>query len=92
MVETAQAAQGGPTGGLTAAPLDDVVLAMGVVDNLRHADTLVRAGFLMVEDVPRVVAHAERSWIWLTGPSAAANRRLTSGGYSIDSSTAGNPR
>ena len=41
MVETAQAAQGGLTGGVTAAPLDDVMLAMDVVDNLRHADKLV---------------------------------------------------
>ena len=41
MVETAQAAQGGPTGDVTAAPLDDVMLAMDVVDNLRHADKLV---------------------------------------------------
>ena len=58
----------------------------------RHADTLVRAGFLLVEDVPRVVEHAERAWFWLMGASAAANRRLTSGGFPIDSSTAGNPR
>jgi Family of unknown function (DUF6384) len=41
MVETAQAAAGGLTGRATAAPLDDVMLAMDVVDNLRHADRLV---------------------------------------------------
>jgi hypothetical protein len=58
----------------------------------RHADTQARAGFLLVEDVPRVVERAERAWIWLMGQSAAANRRLTSGGYPTDSSTAGNPR
>jgi Family of unknown function (DUF6384) len=40
MVETAQAA-GSATGQATAAPLDDVMLAMDVVDNLRHADKLV---------------------------------------------------
>ena len=41
MVETAQAAAGGLPGRATAAPLDDVMLAMDVVDNLRHADQLV---------------------------------------------------
>jgi hypothetical protein len=40
MVETAQAA-GSVTGQATTAPLDDVMLAMDVVDNLRHADRLV---------------------------------------------------
>jgi uncharacterized protein DUF6384 len=40
MVETAQAS-GSVTGQATAAPLDDVMLAMDVVDNLRHADKLV---------------------------------------------------
>ena len=40
MSETAQAAPG-ITGGQAAAPLDDVMLAMDVVDNLRHADKLV---------------------------------------------------
>src|SRR5512144_115529 len=40
MVEAAQAAPG-ITGGQAAAPLDDVMLAMDVVDSLRHADTLV---------------------------------------------------
>src|SRR5512147_833643 len=40
MVEAAQAAPG-ITGGQAAAPLDDVMLAMDVVDSLRHADRLV---------------------------------------------------
>jgi Alpha/beta hydrolase domain len=31
----------------------------------RHAETLTRAGFLLVEDVPRVVEQAERGWTWL---------------------------
>lgn len=39
MVETTQAAH--VPGQVTAAPLDDVMLAMDVVDNLRHADRLV---------------------------------------------------
>jgi Family of unknown function (DUF6384) len=41
MAEAAQPSQGGLTGRAAAAPLDDVMLAMDVVDNLRHADTLV---------------------------------------------------
>ena len=41
MVETTQAASGSVPGQVTAAPLDDVMLAMDVVDNLRHADRLV---------------------------------------------------
>src|SRR5512144_2981355 len=40
MVEAAQAAPG-ITGVQAAAPLDDVMLAMDVVDSLRHADKLV---------------------------------------------------
>ena len=40
MSGAAQAAPGG-TGGQAAAPLDDVMLAMDVVDSLRHADKLV---------------------------------------------------
>jgi hypothetical protein len=30
-----------------------------------HAQTLARSGFLLVEDIPRVVERAERSWTWL---------------------------
>ena len=41
MVEAAQAAPGITGGQAAAAPLDDVMLAMDVVDSLRHADTLV---------------------------------------------------
>jgi alpha/beta hydrolase family protein len=37
----------------------------------RHAETLARAGFLLVEDVPRVVEQAERGWIWLIPPVPA---------------------
>jgi hypothetical protein len=40
MAAIAQAASGG-AGGSAPAPLDDVMLAMDVVDNLRHADKLV---------------------------------------------------
>ncbi len=40
----------------------------------RHAETLARSGFLLVEDVPRVVEQAERSWTWLM-PSLPASRR-----------------
>src|SRR5512147_1047185 len=40
MVEAAQAAPG-ISGGQAGAPLDDVMLAMDVVDSLRHADKLV---------------------------------------------------
>ena len=28
----------------------------------RHAETLVRSGWLLVEDVPRVIEQAERHW------------------------------
>ena len=45
----------------------------------RHADALVRMGFLLLDDVPRVVENAERAWLWLMGPPAA-KRGLTSGG------------
>jgi hypothetical protein len=41
MAATAQAAPDGAGAGAPAAPLDDVMLAMDVVDNLRHADKLV---------------------------------------------------
>ena len=41
MVEAAQAAPGNLAGRAASAPLDDVMLAMDVVDNLRHADKLV---------------------------------------------------
>jgi hypothetical protein len=40
----------------------------------RHAETLARSGYLLVEDVPRVVEQAERSWTWLM-PSLPASRR-----------------
>ncbi len=40
----------------------------------RHAEMLARSGFLLVEDVPRVVEQAERSWTWLM-PSLPASRR-----------------
>ena len=57
----------------------------------RHADALARAGFLLAEDVPRVVERAERSWLWLMGPAPAAKRSLTSSRYPTDSSPAGYP-
>jgi hypothetical protein len=38
----------------------------------RHAETLVRAGFLLVEDVPRVVEQVERGWTWLMPPVPAS--------------------
>jgi hypothetical protein len=41
MAEAAQAAPAGRAGTQPAAPLDDVMLAMDVVDNLRHADALI---------------------------------------------------
>jgi len=31
----------------------------------RHAETLARSGFLLAEDMPRVVEQAERGWTWL---------------------------
>jgi Alpha/beta hydrolase domain len=34
----------------------------------RHAETLTQAGFLLAEDVPRVVEQAERWWTWLMPP------------------------
>jgi len=37
----------------------------------RHAETLTRVGFLLVEDVPRVVEQAERGWTWLMPPLPA---------------------
>src|SRR5882762_5797539 len=40
----------------------------------RHAETLVRAGFLLVEDVPRVVEQVERGWTWLMPPVPASNQ------------------
>ena len=36
----------------------------------RHADMLLRAGLLLDEDVPRVVAQAERGWVRLMGTPA----------------------
>ncbi len=38
----------------------------------RHADTLLRAGLLLDEDVPRVVEQAERGWVRLMGAPARA--------------------
>lgn len=40
----------------------------------RHAETLSRSGFLLVEDVPRVVEQAERGWTWLMSPLPASRR------------------
>jgi len=40
----------------------------------RHAETLVRAGFLLVEDVPRVVEQVERGWTWLMPPVPASKQ------------------
>jgi hypothetical protein len=40
----------------------------------RHAETLARSGFLLAEDIPRVVEQAERRWIWLMTPSPASRR------------------
>jgi alpha/beta hydrolase family protein len=34
----------------------------------RHAETLTQAGWLLAEDVPRVVEQAERGWTWLMPP------------------------
>ena len=33
-----------------------------------HAETLTRAGWLLAEDLPRVVEQAERAWTWLMPP------------------------
>ena len=38
----------------------------------RHADALARSGFLLVEDVPRVVEQADRGWTWLLPARPAA--------------------
>jgi hypothetical protein len=38
----------------------------------RHAEALVRAGFLLAEDMPRVVEQAERGWNRLIPPIPAA--------------------
>ena len=40
----------------------------------RHAETLTRGGFLLVEDVPRVVEQAERGWTWLMPPLPASKQ------------------
>ena len=40
----------------------------------RQAKTLVRSGFLLVEDVPTVVDRAERAWTWLMTPAPASGR------------------
>ena len=34
----------------------------------RHAETLTQAGWLLAEDVPRVVEQAERAWTWRMPP------------------------
>jgi hypothetical protein len=38
----------------------------------RQAESLARSGFLLVEDVPRVVEQAERRWAWLMPPRPAS--------------------
>jgi hypothetical protein len=40
----------------------------------RHAETLSRSGFLLVEDVPRVVEQAERGWTWLMSSPPGSRR------------------
>jgi hypothetical protein len=40
----------------------------------RHAEMLARSGFLLVEDVPRVVEQAERGWTWLMPPLPASRQ------------------
>jgi len=40
----------------------------------RQAETLTRSGFLLGEDVARVVERAERGWTWLMPPPAASSR------------------
>ena len=40
----------------------------------RHAETLARSGFLLVEDVSRVVEQAERGWTWLMTPLPASRQ------------------
>jgi hypothetical protein len=40
----------------------------------RHAESLVQSGFLLVEDIPRVVKQAERRWTWVMTPAPASTR------------------
>ena len=40
----------------------------------RHAETLVGTGWLLVEDVPRVIEQAERHWTWLMARPAPSQR------------------
>lgn len=40
----------------------------------QHADTLVRSGFLLVEDVPGVVERAERHWTWVMARAPTSGR------------------
>lgn len=40
----------------------------------RHAETLVRSGFLLVEDVPGVVERAERHWTWVMTHTPTSGR------------------
>jgi hypothetical protein len=40
----------------------------------RQAETLVRSGFLLGEDVARVVDRAERGWTWLMPPPVEPTR------------------
>src|SRR5215470_7448744 len=37
----------------------------------RQAEALTRAGFLLAEDVPRVVEQAQHRWVWLMGSHSA---------------------
>jgi len=38
----------------------------------RQAETLAKAGFLLPEDVPRVVEQAELGWSWRMPPAPAS--------------------
>src|SRR5437899_5233777 len=40
----------------------------------RQAETLARSGFLLGEDLPHIVEHAERHWIWLMAAPPASRR------------------
>jgi len=40
----------------------------------RYSEALVQSGWLLVEDVPRVIEQAERHWTWLMGRPAPAER------------------
>jgi len=40
----------------------------------RYAEALVQSGWLLVEDVPRVIEPAERHWTWLMGRPAPTER------------------